>query len=71
MRSRGTTVTPPRSAKIDPCGGARDQDAKRRKRPAAPQHSTFRRVAVFIPLNSYDEPGGLATARSRPDSAEA
>jgi hypothetical protein len=69
MRSRGTTATAPRSAKVDR-GGVREQDAKRRKRPAAPQHSTFRRVAVFVPLSSYCEPVDLAAARSRPGSTE-
>ncbi len=63
MRSRGTTATAPRSAKVNR-DGVREQDAKRRKRPAAPQHSTFRRVAVFVPLSSYCEPGDLTTGQA-------
>lgn len=39
-----------RAAEVD-CGeGGRERIAERSERPAAPRHSTFRRVAVFVPL---------------------
>jgi len=62
MRSRGTTATPPRSmtrqrpAELERGDGGRKRAERHRKRPAAPEHSTFRRVAVFVPLSSYCEP---------------
>lgn len=61
MRSGGRMATAPRPAKVDPCVGGRGREAKRRKRLAAPQHSTFRRVAVFVPLNPYCEPRDVRT----------
>jgi hypothetical protein len=54
MRSRGTTATTtrPRPAEGDRANGGHKWAEKRSKHPAAPQHSTFRRVAVFVPLGS-------------------
>jgi hypothetical protein len=61
MSSRGTTVTAPRStrprpAEVERGDGGYERAEKRPKRPVAPQHSTFRRVAVFVPLSSCCEP---------------
>ena len=58
MRVRGTTVeaTCPvrpvrrRPAEVDCGDGGHERAKTRRGHPAAPQHSTFRRVAVFVPF---------------------
>ena len=58
MRARGTTVEaarPVRAARRRPsavdCGdGGRERGDARRERSAVPEHSTFRRVAVFVPF---------------------
>ena len=60
MRSRGTMATPPHSTRLHPAEADRGDEGrkrteKHRKRQAAPQHSTFRRVAVFVPLSSKSE----------------
>ena len=55
MRARGTTTTRStcrRPAEVDRGNENGEQVEKGRKRPVAPQHSTFRRVAVFVPLSS-------------------
>jgi hypothetical protein len=54
MRSRGTTVAPLRSTRrpteVDRGCTDRERADKRRERPVVPEHSTFRRVAVFVPF---------------------
>jgi hypothetical protein len=58
MRARGSAVEaarPLRSVRRRPaevqCGaGGRGLGETRRERPAVPEHSTFRRVAVFVPF---------------------
>jgi hypothetical protein len=58
MRSRGAASTPIRSTRkcrADANGGVgrrRERTAARREPPVAPQPSTFRRVAVFVPFNA-------------------
>jgi hypothetical protein len=63
MRSRGTAAAKPRRSTgwCEPKVGRADRDAReraveRRERPAAPQLSSFRRVAVFVPFNASDAP---------------
>ena len=78
MRSRGTTATPPRSTRDRPAETERGDGGKRverrRKGPVAPQHSTFRRVAVFVPLipkteNNSDRPASATKVEApRPRS---
>jgi len=53
-------ATPPHSTRLHPAEADRGDEGrkrteKHRKRQAAPQHSTFRRVAVFVPLSSKSE----------------
>ncbi len=51
MRARGAATTTRPSAR--PCQGeaaGRRRLGRRQARPALPEHSTFRRVAVFVPL---------------------
>ena len=58
MRARGIAVEPThavRPARRRPaevgCGdGGRERGETRRSRPAVPERSTFRRVAVFVPF---------------------
>ncbi len=58
MRARGSAVEaarPVRAARRRPaavdCGdGGREQSEARPERPAVPEQSTFRRVAVFVPF---------------------
>jgi len=58
MRARGSaveTARPVRSVRRRPAGvecgdGGREQGETRRGRPEVPEHSTFRRVAVFVPF---------------------
>jgi hypothetical protein len=51
MRTRGTKAQPLRSStgRRPGEGGGRGRPAAQRERPAAPEHSTFRRVAAFVP----------------------
>jgi hypothetical protein len=61
MRARGSAVeaTRPvraagparrRPAEVDCGDGGRERSEARPERPAIPEHSTFRRVAVFVPF---------------------
>jgi hypothetical protein len=66
MRARGTTATPRplRSPRRGPTQAGRVEVGKRDQvveRPAAPEHSTFRRVAVFVP---FQRPGGSASDKT-------
>lgn len=58
MRARGSAVEAARPARQarrrpaeDGCGdGGRERGEARPERPTVPEHSTFRRVAVFVPF---------------------
>jgi hypothetical protein len=61
MRSRGMATktvrpAPKRRAKVGEGSGNGGQvlAGKQRERPAARQHTSFRRVAVFVPLSAPD-----------------
>jgi hypothetical protein len=60
MRSRETTAKPLRSTRrcsTEVGGGDGGEGAvKRAERRAAPLHSTFRRVAVFVPFSASGAP---------------
>jgi hypothetical protein len=58
MRARGSAVEAARPlrpvrrrpAEVDCGDGGRERSEARPERPAVPEHSTFRRVAVFVPF---------------------